>query len=282
MNRFSSISNSKILTTSSIKYLECKPLLVALYTAFKFMTCLTFTTSSNIENENLIGSMHVFPLIGLVIGSIGAIFYFISSLLLPSTISTIFAITVIIVITKARHENEFAHIVNEVCNNSSIFNKKKPTNKDHRNNNYYGIIALILCLLLKFFVIIILSTPSAISRVLIITNVISISSIPLTMQLLSIFHIRMKSEFLTENINMPSSRIVGIGTTIALIIATIITTSGITFVASIVTILAVIAMIYIVLYRIDKSIMTFKVELLCISEQIAEISTLLSVITFHL
>lgn len=118
------------------------------FTALMYFTRIPYPTWVGYSDENLERSTKYFPLIGLIVGTIAAIVYYISQLFLPGSISIVLSISSGILTTGAFHEDGLA----DVCDGfGGGWTKEKILEimKDSRIGTY-GAVGLVLVLLLKY------------------------------------------------------------------------------------------------------------------------------------
>ena len=116
--------------------------------AIMFFTRIPCTKTLEFSNENLNKSTKYFSLVGLVVGSFGALTYWISLFLFPSNIALLISMISTIWITGSFHEDGFA----DVCHGFGVgWTKERILTimKDSRLGTY-GTVGLIGLLSLKF------------------------------------------------------------------------------------------------------------------------------------
>lgn len=120
-----------------------------LLTAFGFFTRIPVPFKIAFSQENLNKCNRYLPLVGLVVGGISAMVFYLSSLILPHSVAVILSMITSVLLTGAFHEDGFA----DVCDAfGGGWTKEKILDimKDSRVGAY-GAIGILLLLLLKFF-----------------------------------------------------------------------------------------------------------------------------------
>jgi len=118
------------------------------FTALMFFTRLPSPTWLDYSEDYLNQSTKYFPLIGWIVGSSAALFFFLSALIFPISIAIILSMATSIIITGAFHEDGFA----DVCDGfGGGWTKAQilAIMKDSRLGTY-GVTGITLILLLKF------------------------------------------------------------------------------------------------------------------------------------
>lgn len=118
-------------------------------TALMFYTRIPVPASVGYSEDNLNRSTRYFPLIGWIVGGVGALAFFLSSYLLPVNIAIIISMVATIWITGCFHEDGFADFCDAF---GGGWTKQRILDimKDSRIGTY-GAVALILILGTKFF-----------------------------------------------------------------------------------------------------------------------------------
>ena len=139
------ISNLKfrVIITNNMKELKI------FFTALMFYTRIPVPKGTGYSDENLNKSTRYFPLIGIIIGSIGALVLYGFHFILPNVLAILFSMATTIYITGAFHEDGFA----DFCDGfGGGYTKDKVLSimKDSRIGTY-GSVGLIMILAVKFF-----------------------------------------------------------------------------------------------------------------------------------
>ena len=119
------------------------------FTALMFYTRIPVPKSTGYSEENLNKATRYFPVIGLLIGAIGALVFYGCQFALPKELSVLLSMAATIYITGAFHEDGFA----DFCDGfGGGYTKEKVLTimKDSRIGTY-GTAGLVLILLVKFF-----------------------------------------------------------------------------------------------------------------------------------
>jgi adenosylcobinamide-GDP ribazoletransferase len=121
------------------------------YTAVMFYTRLPVPVKTGFSQENLNKATRYFPLIGILVGGIGALTFLASSYILSVHLSVIIALATMIIITGAFHEDAFSDFCDGFGGGYTM-EKRLEIMKDSRIGTY-GALALILLILFKLFCI---------------------------------------------------------------------------------------------------------------------------------
>ena len=122
-----------------------------LLTAIMFYSRIPVPKSTGFSEEQLNKATRYFPLVGIIVGGIGAIVYIGSQFLFSNNISILFSIASMILLTGAFHEDAFS----DFCDGfGGGYTKEKILSimKDSRIGTY-GAIGLVLLLLSKIFLL---------------------------------------------------------------------------------------------------------------------------------
>ena len=123
-----------------------------LLTALMFYTRIPVPRGIDHSEELLNKATRYFPLIGIMVGALMALVYWLSGFILPSTISVILMMLTGIVVTGAFHEDGFADVCDGFGGGYSI-EQKLNIMKDSRVGTY-GLLGLIFLILMKFLLLI--------------------------------------------------------------------------------------------------------------------------------
>ncbi len=122
-----------------------------LYNAMLFYSRLPVPRSVKCAPEILSQSLRYFPLIGIIVGVIGACAYSLSSLILPHTISIIAAMAAMILTTGALHEDGFA----DFCDGFGGGYDKESILRIMKDSHIgtYGVIGLIFMIIARYILL---------------------------------------------------------------------------------------------------------------------------------
>jgi len=119
------------------------------FTALMFITRIPVPSWVGYSESNLNKCNRYFPMVGIIIGGLGALIYWLGSFVFPQNIAIIISMIATVLLTGGFHEDGFA----DVCDGfGGGWNKTKILEimKDSRVGAY-GMIGMILILMLKFF-----------------------------------------------------------------------------------------------------------------------------------
>ncbi len=119
------------------------------FTALMFITRIPVPKWVGYSEKNLNKCNRYFPLVGIIVGSLGGLVYWLASYVFPENISIVLSMISTVLLTGGFHEDGFA----DVCDGfGGGWNKEKILHimKDSRVGAY-GMIGMILLLMLKFF-----------------------------------------------------------------------------------------------------------------------------------
>lgn len=122
------------------------------FTALMFYTRIPVPKSTGYSSENLNKATRYFPLIGIIVGGFGALVFMASNFMLPVGVSVVAAITLMIVLTGAFHEDAIA----DFCDGFGGGYGKEQILKIMKDSfiGTYGTLGLIILVLAKIFLII--------------------------------------------------------------------------------------------------------------------------------
>ncbi len=121
------------------------------FTAIMFYTRIPVPKGTGFSAENLNRATRYFPLIGILVGGVGALVFILVNLILSTPVSIVISIALMILLTGAFHEDAIA----DFCDGfGGGYSQEKILSimKDSRIGTY-GAIALILLLMSKFLLI---------------------------------------------------------------------------------------------------------------------------------
>lgn len=127
------------------------------FTAIMFITRIPVPKWVGYSETNLNKCNRYFPLVGIIVGAIGGLVYWLADFILPQSISVILSMISTILLTGAFHEDGFA----DVCDGfGGGWTKDKILEimKDSRVGAY-GMVGMILLLMLKYFTLSSLPSP---------------------------------------------------------------------------------------------------------------------------
>lgn len=104
------------------------------------------------DNEDIKASSKYLPLVGIIVGACGGLVYYLTSFIIPHSISVLLAIIATILITGAFHEDGFI----DVCDAAGGGGEKEKIldiMKDSRVGSY-GVIGITLLLILQFTILV--------------------------------------------------------------------------------------------------------------------------------
>ncbi len=135
-----------------------------------FYTRIPVPQNTGFSEYNLNRATKYFPLIGIIVGSFGAVCYFLTAIILPLELSVFFSMITTILLTGAFHEDGFADFCDGFGGGYSKI-QILTIMKDSRIGTY-GAIGLLMILLGKFFSLIAIN-PAQIPFVIIAAHVFS-------------------------------------------------------------------------------------------------------------
>ena len=119
------------------------------FTALMFYTRIPVPQSTGFSENNLNRATKYFPLIGIIVGSVGAFVYFITATILNLHLSILFSLAATVLLTGAFHEDGFADFCDGFGGGYSQ-EQILEIMKDSRIGTY-GAIGLLMMFLFKFF-----------------------------------------------------------------------------------------------------------------------------------
>jgi len=132
--------------------------------ALSFFTRIKVKPIAHFQPHWLNQASRFYGLVGLLIGALSGLTYWLSALVLPQTIAIIFAMIASVIITGAFHEDGLADTWDGLGGGWSV-EQKLTIMKDSRLGTY-GALALVLALLLKFQLLVELSSASPLTQAL--------------------------------------------------------------------------------------------------------------------
>ena len=121
------------------------------YHALMFYSRIPTPAKVQFSEENMTKSLRYFPLVGIIVSLIGAIFFIGIRYILPVPLAIVGAITSIILVTGAFHEDGFADFFDGFGGGTSK-EKILVIMKDSRSG-VYGVVSIVLLLLTKFLLL---------------------------------------------------------------------------------------------------------------------------------
>lgn len=151
-----------------------------LVVAFMFLTRLPVRSSMPWRDDDLGGSVIMFPIVGAVIGALGALAYALSIAIgLPPFLAASITLAVLMAITGALHEDGLADIADGFGGGRTRDDKLRIM-RDSRLGSY-GTLALGLGSLLRIGAIAALASPLAVLAALVATSALSRAMMPMAM-----------------------------------------------------------------------------------------------------
>lgn len=151
--------------------------------ALQFLTRLPVRMATSWTMADLAAAVAMFPLIGVLVGSIAALVYAAASLLgLPPALAGVLAVAALITSTGALHEDGLADVADGFGGGRSR-DKKLDIMRDSRLGSY-GAIALVLCLFLRIGCLAALESPLTAAAALIGTGALSRAAMPVAMTIM--------------------------------------------------------------------------------------------------
>jgi adenosylcobinamide-GDP ribazoletransferase len=245
--------------------------LAGLRLAVTFLTRLPLPAPKSTEDGALAHSMHLFPLVGVLVGGVGAGVYGLATRLLPPALAALLALAAMTALTGAMHEDGLADIADGFGGGADR-ESKLAIMKDSRIGSY-GAVALLLGLLLKAAAIAALAAPGLVAGALIAAHALARAAIPLAMQLLA----PARASGLGVSAGKPSASTAGIAATLGLIVAALVLPAGAAFGACLAAGLATLAMAMLAWRQIGGQ----TGDVLGAVEQVAEIAALLAVVALR-
>lgn len=155
-----------------------------LVVASMFLTRLPIRSSAPWRDDDLASSVIMFPIVGALLGLIGAVFYTLSSALgLPPYLAATITTAVLILTTGALHEDGLADIADGFGGGRTREDKLRIMRDSALGS--YGTLALILGLILRIGALSVLAHPSIVATALITTSALSRASMPIAMMIMS-------------------------------------------------------------------------------------------------
>ncbi len=192
-----------------------RPRIGELQAAFGLLTRLRLPRLGVAMPDAVSDAVWAFPIVGGVIGVIGAIVYWLSSLIAcPPLLAALFALAAMVLATGALHEDGLADCADGLGGNSP--EKRLAIMRDHVIGSY-GTLALILAVGARIAAIAALGTPSLVASGLIAAGAVSRLAPVLIMA--SLPHAR--SDGLSVSVGRPGNGAVAAGVLIAFAIALI-------------------------------------------------------------
>jgi adenosylcobinamide-GDP ribazoletransferase len=193
-------------------------LLADFHLALVFMTRLPLPPLTTVEPGGLARAMRLFPLVGLIVGAIGAAAYALAHLVLPAHIAAVIAIAAIIAVTGSLHEDGLADVADGFGGGGDKA-RKLEIMRDSRIGTY-GLVVVVLGLLLRVGALADLNDSVAVAVTLIAAHTLSRALIPAVMLALP----PARADGLGAGAGQPDPAVVGIAATLALLIAAAILT----------------------------------------------------------
>ena len=193
-------------------------LLTDLHLALVFMTRLPLPPLGTVEPGGLARAMRLFPLVGLVVGAIGAAAFALAYQILPAGIAAIIAVAATIAVTGCLHEDGLADVADGFGGGGDK-PRKLEIMRDSRIGTY-GLVVVVLGLLLRVGALAELHDSAAVAVTLIAAHALSRAVIPAVMLALP----PARADGLGATAGQPDAAVAGIAATVALVIAAAILT----------------------------------------------------------
>lgn len=190
-------------------------LLAEFHLALAFLTRLPLPPLGVLPAGSLARAMRVFPLVGVVVGAIGAVAFALAHMLLPAALAGLIALTVTIAITGALHEDGLADIADGFGGGADKA-AKLAIMKDSRIGTF-GVVAVALALLLRAGALASLAGPSLVAGALVAAHALARAAIPAVLQALP----PARTDGLGANAGRPTAADAGMAVTLALVIAAV-------------------------------------------------------------
>lgn len=184
-----------------------------LVVASMFLTRLPIRSSAPWRDDDLASSVIMFPIVGALIGLMGAAVYTLSSALgLPPYLAATITTAVLILTTGALHEDGLADIADGFGGGQTREDKLRIMRDSALGS--YGTLALILGLILRIGALSALVHPSIAATALITTSALSRASMPIAMMIMN----QARKEGLAAKTGSPHPGRAGVAALIAILI----------------------------------------------------------------
>ncbi len=158
-------------------------LLARLHLAVAFLTRLPLPPPAEWPPGALAAAMPGFPLVGVLVGGIGAAVYAIAHMLLPPALAATLALAATIAATGALHEDGLADVADGFGGGADK-ERKLAIMKDSRIGSF-GVVTLALALMLRAGALSSLASPGLVAGALISAHALARAAIPVVMQVLT-------------------------------------------------------------------------------------------------
>ncbi|MTJ81198.1 MAG: adenosylcobinamide-GDP ribazoletransferase [Telmatospirillum sp.] len=192
------------------------PFLAGLRLGLACLTRLPVPAPSLAEGMTLAGAMHLFPLVGGIIGAIAALVYGLAAACLPPALAALLAVGASALVTGGLHEDGLSDVADGFGGGRDR-DRKLAIMKDSRIGSY-GAIALLLGLALRAGILAELAHPGLVAATLIAQHALGRAAIPVVMQGL----MPARAGGLGATAGQPSPSTAGIAATLALVTAALV------------------------------------------------------------
>jgi len=182
--------------------------------AFGFLTRLPFA-NRDLPPGALARAMGMFPLVGVVVGGVGAAAFALADLILPRPAAAIVALGATALVTGALHEDGLADTADGF--GGGVKREDKLAIMRDSRIGTYGVVALALVLGLRAVALAGIGGALAVAGALIAAHALARAAIPLAMQALT----PARSDGLGASAGQPSVTQTGIAVTIAIVVAAV-------------------------------------------------------------
>ncbi|MDR3436998.1 adenosylcobinamide-GDP ribazoletransferase [Telmatospirillum sp.] len=235
------------------------------------LTRLPIAVPSLSAGGSLAGAMHLFPLVGVLVGAIGSAVYGLAAIGLPPALAALLAVAATALATGAMHEDGLSDVADGFGGGADR-DRKLAIMKDSRLGSY-GALALVLGLSLRVGALASLGAPAAVAGALIASHALGRAAIPLVMQGL----MPVRTGGLGATAGQPSPSTAGIAATLALIIVAMVLPAGAAFAAA----LAATAATFVLGAVAWRQIGGQTGDVLGAVEQVSEIAALLAIVALQ-
>ncbi len=239
-----------------------------LHFALSFMTRLPLPLPYNPVGGSLARAMGMFPLVGVVVGAIGALVYGAAGLLLPPTLAALLAVAAMVRATGCLHEDGLADVADGFGGGWEK-QRKLDIMKDSRIGTY-GMVAVVLTIGLRVAALAALAGPWRVAAALLTAHALSRAAIPVLMQFLS----PARPDGLGAKAGQPDRATAFLAAGIAAGVAVITLPISTAFAAAVVTALAVKGMARLA----QKHLGGHTGDVLGATQQVAEVAVLLAIV----
>jgi len=185
-----------------------------LLVAVMFLTRLPARSSTPWEDGDLASSVIMFPIIGSLVGLLSAgVYAFLFALGLPPFLSASIALSALIAVTGALHEDGLADIADGFGGGKTRDDKLRIMRDSTLGS--YGVLSLGLSLLMRVGALAALAHPSIVAIALIVTGALSRAALPIAMTIMN----QARTDGLASKAGQPHPGRAGSAAVIAILIA---------------------------------------------------------------